>query len=31
VAKSGNVTAEVWKKYIEEQKPPDLGNDFKVV
>jgi putative transposase len=31
VATSGNVTDEVWKKYIEEQKPPEPDDDFQVV
>lgn len=31
VAMSGNVTDEVWKKYIQEQKPPEPVDDFKVV
>ncbi len=31
VASSGNVTDEVWKKYIEEQKPEDPDDNFKVV
>ncbi len=31
VATSGNVTDEVWKRYIEEQKPPAPDDDFKVV
>ena len=31
VATSGNVTDEVWKRYIEEQKPPEPDDDFKVV
>jgi putative transposase len=29
--KSGNVTDEVWKKYIEDQKPEVRDDDFKVV
>ena len=31
VATSGNVTDEVWKRYIEEQKPPSPDDDFNVV
>ncbi len=31
VCTSGNVTDEVWKKYIEEQKPPEPDDDFHVV
>ena len=31
VASSGNVTDEVWKKYIEDQKPEEPDDDFKVV
>ncbi len=31
VATSGNVTDEVWKRYIEEQKPPEPDDDFQVV
>jgi len=31
VATSGNVTEEVWKRYIEEQKLPEPDDDFKVV
>jgi REP element-mobilizing transposase RayT len=31
VATSGNVTDEVWKKYIEDQKPEDPDDHFKVV
>ncbi len=31
VATSGNVTDEVWKKYIEEQKPEPPDDNFKVV
>lgn len=31
VATSGNVTDEVWKRYIEEQKPPTPDDDFNVV
>jgi putative transposase len=31
VATSGNVTDEVWKKYIEDQKPEELDDNFKVV
>jgi putative transposase len=31
VASSGNVTDEVWKKYIEEQKPETPDDNFKVV
>ncbi len=31
VASSGNVTDEVWKKYIEDQKPPEPDDDFKVI
>ena len=31
VSTSGNVTDEVWKRYIEEQKPPELDDDFNVV
>ena len=30
-ATSGNVTDEVWKRYIEEQKPPTPDDDFNVV
>jgi putative transposase len=30
VATSGNVTDEVWKRYIEEQKPPQPVDDFNV-
>ena len=28
---SGNVTGEVWKEYIENQKPPGPDDNFKVV
>ncbi len=31
VATSGDVTDEVWKRYIEEQKLPEPDEDFKVV
>ena len=31
VASSGNVTDEVWKKYIEDQKPEEPDDNFKVV
>ena len=31
VATSGNVTDEVWKKYIEDQKPEEPNDNFKVV
>jgi len=31
VASSGNVTDEVWKKYIKNQKPPEPDDDFTVV
>jgi putative transposase len=31
VASSGNVTDEVWQKYIEDQKPEVLDDNFKVV
>jgi putative transposase len=31
VATSGNVTDEVWKKYIGDQKPEEPDNNFKVV
>ena len=31
VATSGNVTDEVWKKYIEDQKPEEPDDHFKVV
>jgi putative transposase len=31
VASSGNVTDEVWKGYIESQKPPKPDDDFDVV
>jgi len=31
VASSGNVTHEVWKKYIEDQKPEEPDDNFKVV
>ena len=31
VASSGNVTDEVWKKYIEEQKPEEPDDNFKIV
>ena len=31
VATSGNVTDEVWKRYIEEQKPPSPDDDFDMV
>ncbi len=31
VSTSGNVTDEDWKKYIEEQKPPEPDDDFNVV
>ena len=31
VATSGNVTDEVWKKYIEDQKPEEPDDHFKIV
>ena len=31
VASSGNVTDDVWKKYIEDQKPPESDDSFKVI
>jgi hypothetical protein len=31
VASSGNVTDEVWKKYIEDQKPEKPDDNFKVI
>jgi len=31
VASSGNVTDEVWKKYIEDQKPDEPDDDFRVL
>jgi REP element-mobilizing transposase RayT len=31
VASSGNVTDEVWKQYIEDQKPEEPDDNFKVV
>ena len=31
VASSGNVADEVWKKYIEEQKPDEPDDDFRVL
>ena len=31
VATSGNVTDEVWKEYINNQKPPEPDDDFNVV
>ncbi len=31
VSSSGNVTDEVWKKYIEDQKPEEPDDDFRVV
>ena len=31
VASSGNVTDEVWKKYIENQKPNEPDDDFSVL
>ena len=31
VASSGNVTDEVWKKYIEEQKPDEPDDDFRLL
>jgi putative transposase len=31
VASSGNVTDDVWKKYIEDQKPEEPDDDFRVV
>jgi len=31
VASSGNVTDEVWKEYIKNQKPPEADDDFDVV
>ena len=31
VASSGNVTDEIWKKYIEDQKPDEPDDDFRVL
>ena len=31
VSSSGNVTDEVWKKYIEDQKPEEPDDDFRVL
>jgi len=31
VASSGNVTDDVWKKYIEDQQPKELDDDFRVL
>ncbi len=31
VCTSGNVTDEVWKRYIEEQTPPEADDDFHVM
>ena len=31
VASSGNVTDEVWQKYIEDQKPEEPDDNFKIV
>jgi putative transposase len=31
VSSSGNVTDEVWKEYIKNQKPPESDDDFQVV
>ena len=31
MASSGNVTEEVWKEYINNQKPPKPDDDFTVV
>lgn len=31
VASSGNVTDEVWKEYIKNQKPPEPDDDFEAV
>ena len=31
VASSGNVTDDVWKKYIEDQQPKEPGDDFRVL
>jgi len=31
VCSSGNVTDEVWKEYIKNQKPPHPDDDFEVV
>ena len=31
VCSSGNVTDDVWKEYIEKQKPPEPDDDFTVV
>ena len=31
VASSGNVTDEVWKEYIKNQKPPEPDDDFMVM
>jgi putative transposase len=31
VASSGNVTDEIWKQYIEDQKPEEPDDNFKVV
>jgi putative transposase len=31
VCTSGNITDEMWQKYIEDQKPEEPDDDFKVV
>ena len=31
IASSGNVTDEVWKEYIKNQKPPEPDDDFEVI
>ena len=31
VASSGNVTDEVWKEYIKNQKPPEPDDEFRVI
>lgn len=31
VASNGNVTDEVWKEYIKDQKPPEPDDDFQVI
>ena len=31
VASSGNVTDDVWKEYIKNQRPPELDDDYSVV
>ena len=31
VCSSGNVTDDMWKEYIENQKPPEPDDDFRVV